>query len=323
MRLTAPDMLAAVAGDRLHLILYPTEACNFRCSYCYEVVRGGKMASDVVTGIKNLLRARMADLSALSISWFGGEPLLALDIIKDISRHIRTLICRKPQLAYGADMTTNGYLLTPGTLKTLVCLGVREFQIAFDGPRDVHDKKRVLAGGKGTFDRIWGNLLDIRNTREQCTILVRLHLDKENYRALPPFVDEYARVFGGDSRFRLFARPLSRLGCPDDAHLPVFSLEQGHRRARQVRAYAQSKGARCITTSHFIPICYAARLNSLAIRADGAINKCTVKLYLDENRIGHILPNGSLVLDRDRLFRWCRGLESGRRSELACPALGE
>ena len=44
------------------------------------------MPRPVVTGIKSLIDRRSEDLDDLEISWFGGEPLLALDVITEISR---------------------------------------------------------------------------------------------------------------------------------------------------------------------------------------------------------------------------------------------
>ena len=67
----------------LNLILFPTENCNFRCTYCYETYNGGLMPDAVVSGIKKLLVARAPDLDDLSIGWFGGEPLLAKTLVYD------------------------------------------------------------------------------------------------------------------------------------------------------------------------------------------------------------------------------------------------
>ena len=75
-----PDVLTEVlAADVLHLILLPTEACNFRCTYCYEDFRLGRMSEDVVRGVEALLSRRAEGLARLEISWFGGEPLAAGD----------------------------------------------------------------------------------------------------------------------------------------------------------------------------------------------------------------------------------------------------
>ena len=75
--LSLREIQTCLDNRELHLILLPTEACNFRCVYCYESFRLKRMEPWVVEGIKRLLSRRAPDLRALSISWFGGEPPLA------------------------------------------------------------------------------------------------------------------------------------------------------------------------------------------------------------------------------------------------------
>jgi uncharacterized protein len=69
----------------MHLVLLPTEACNFRCTYCYETFPRGKMNPEIISGLKALVKEKATNLSNLNISWFGGEPLLALVVIEELS----------------------------------------------------------------------------------------------------------------------------------------------------------------------------------------------------------------------------------------------
>ena len=156
------EVLESLSNQGLHLILLPTEACNLRCVYCYEEFQYKRMEPHVIRGVKAWIERRAASLDRLSIGWFGGEPLLALDVIEDISQTIRCQVGQHPSCSYFADITTNAYLMTPSVFERLLDWGVTRFQISFDGPRDWHDRKRVRPGGGRTFDRIWGNLLDTR-----------------------------------------------------------------------------------------------------------------------------------------------------------------
>ena len=67
----------ALADDKLELTLFPTEHCNFRCTYCYEDFSIGRMTPEIVNAVKRLIEIRSDDLHDLYISWFGGEPLVA------------------------------------------------------------------------------------------------------------------------------------------------------------------------------------------------------------------------------------------------------
>lgn len=86
----------------------PTEQCNIRCTYCYEDFRLGRMKPDTVEGIRALLSNRIERLDQLYISWFGGEPMAAADIMFDLSSHAATLAARRPMMSYRAGITTNG-----------------------------------------------------------------------------------------------------------------------------------------------------------------------------------------------------------------------
>ncbi|MDP4107320.1 MAG: radical SAM/SPASM domain-containing protein, partial [Bacillota bacterium] len=71
--------------DMMHLVLMPTEACNFRCTYCYETFARGNMNQKIINGLKTFVQEKASVLSSLHISWFGGEPLIALDVIEKLS----------------------------------------------------------------------------------------------------------------------------------------------------------------------------------------------------------------------------------------------
>src|SRR5688500_5141317 len=111
-----------VAGSRLDLTVTVTGRCNFRCTYCYEDFSHGRMTPEVVNGIKQLLRRRATGLEELVLRFFGGEPLLELDLALDIAAHARRL-----SLSHGFELrgavTTNGWLLTPRTAHRLCDVG--------------------------------------------------------------------------------------------------------------------------------------------------------------------------------------------------------
>ncbi len=322
MPLSLPVLADCLSPDILHLILLPTEACNFRCVYCYESFQYKRMDPAVVEGVKNLLTHRVPTLNEVSISWFGGEPLLATDIMTRILEHVRELREKHPQCGLSSDATTNGYLLTPQLLSRLAGLGMNRYQISFDGPRPYHDSKRVLAGGRGTYDRIWGNLLAIRDSDADARITVRVHVSRENVEAMPEFVREYEAAFGTDPRFEIFVRQLSRLGGPNDADLPILGGSEGTDPVQRIRESIRAKGLRQLDARPEGSICYAAKGNSFVVRSNGRVNKCTVALEHPMNQVGMLHPDGTIALDAPKVGGWLRGLESGDPGELRCPMHG-
>jgi uncharacterized protein len=316
------ELQESLSSDRLHLIVLPTEACNFRCVYCYETFRLRRMEPRVVEGIVRLLERRAPSLRRLDLSWFGGEPLLAADIAERILAHVRGLQSLHPGLRLASDITTNGSLLTVALLERLVALGVSDYQITFDGPRRVHDRRRIRAGGGPTFDTIWGRLIAARGSAAPFRVQARLHVDRENASSIPEFLEAFASEFGRDDRFTLFIRGLSRLGGPQDESLAIFEGASGRAVIDSLRARARSLGIRLAAVPEEDTICYAARGNSFVIRADGRLNKCTVALDHPANQVGTIEADGSIRVRAEAMRPWMRGIFSGDRDVLACPKRG-
>lgn len=322
MSVTRLERAQSTTADDLHLILLPTEACNFRCVYCYETFRLKRMERWVVDAVKILLNRRTRDLRTLKISWFGGEPLLASDLVEELQQHAANLVTASPKTAIRADMTTNGSLLTLPLAERLAAMGLREYQITFDGCREDHNRKRVLAGGRGTFDLVWGRLVDLRQSSLDLRVTVRVHADRENLKGMVSFLDSYRAEFGDDSRFELFIRGLSRLGGENDASLPILEGDEGVQALQALRERAASLGLRQLPMRPSDSICYAARGNSFIVRSDGRINKCTVALDHPSNQVGKMRPDGTMELWTSVLRPWMRGLQSGDRKELQCPSRG-
>jgi len=312
----------SISNEILHLILLPTEACNFRCVYCYEEFKYRRMEPRVIRGVKALLERRAPGLRSLTISWFGGEPLLARTAIEDVMQHARSISESHPLLKVSSDMTTNGFLLSEPVLEKLCDVGVTAYQISFDGLGKWHDRKRVLAGGKGTFDRIWGNLLAARGIDREFRITVRVHVDQENAQSIPMFIDAFARDFGPDARFTLFIRGLSRLGGGNDAHLRVFEPDQGRQVIDSLRALARARGVRVLQPEQDDAMCYAAKANSFVVRANGRLNKCTVALEHSSNHVGDLHEDGSVSIRPEKMMPWMRGVWSMKPAELKCPMKG-
>jgi len=111
--------------DALHLVLMPTEACNFRCTYCYESFTRGRMTDETIRGVKALVRERAKTISSLHISWFGGEPLLEIDLMEELTRDFQET-AREHGIQYSADISTNGYFLNKEVFERLLSMDAQQ-----------------------------------------------------------------------------------------------------------------------------------------------------------------------------------------------------
>lgn len=173
-----------VESETLYLYLLPTEECNFRCVYCYEQFKHVWMHKRIQDSIIEYVRQNIKKYKYLRVEWFGGEPLLALDIVEYMSAQLIN-ICRENSVIYYAAMTTNAYTLNLNTFKKLIRCKVRSYQITIDGLRETHDRQRCLANGNGTFERIIKNLIDIKNNVKtnvlDITLRVNISKSTESY----------------------------------------------------------------------------------------------------------------------------------------------
>jgi uncharacterized protein len=313
------ELVSWVRNDSLHLILLPTERCNFRCTYCYEDFSIGRMSAETIRGVKRLIERRLETLESLSISWFGGEPLLARSIVEDISDHVVQLAAERTELTYEGDMTTNGFLLDAAAVERFAQLRIRLFQISLDGPEPLHNRTRVRGNGKGSFHQIWHNLLAIRDGSAPVNVLLRVHLTPDNLSVMPDFLVQIRETFLNDRRFRVLLKPVEQLGGPNDATMKVVPQETRPgilANLESILVDGNRGSERLFAAPH---VCYASRPNSLVIRADGRVGKCTVALRDPANTIGRLLPDGSLDLDNDRLRPWLRGWVSRDLEAIGCP----
>jgi len=166
--------LARFNNSDLGLVIAPTMACNMACEYCYEPDKQDRMPTNVIEILLKFVEDRAKRLNLLDITWYGGEPLLALDIIEDLTETFLDL-SKEYKFDYNAAMITNGYLLNKTNVDRLVELGVKTVQVTLDGPSRIHNKKRPLKNGRGSFDSIVEN---IEYAATQMGVGVRVNVDE-------------------------------------------------------------------------------------------------------------------------------------------------
>lgn len=160
-------LLSFYLKNRLNTItLQVTQQCNLRCSYCiysgsYEGRTHSNKIMDIDTAKQGIdfLIDHSIESPTLDIGFYGGEPLLRFDFIKECISYAK-------EKAEGKDisfrMTTNATLLNENIIDYLVENDVR-LLISLDGPKEIHDKNRRFASnGKGTFSVIIDNIRAIK-----------------------------------------------------------------------------------------------------------------------------------------------------------------
>ena len=162
-----PFMKYNLNGHMVQLTLQVTCQCNLRCSYCaysgnYKNQRthsSKTMSLEVMKKSVDFLMAHSHGVGEVVLGFYGGEPLLEFEKIKDCVEYVKNTY---PGKSVKYSMTTNG------TIFNDVILGFLEennfnMPISFDGPRHLHDKNRVYEDGSGSFNDIMHNVMYIKN----------------------------------------------------------------------------------------------------------------------------------------------------------------
>lgn len=280
-------------NKNLEFIILVTEQCNFRCTYCYEDFKIGKIAPDVIKGLKNLIAKRMSEIKTLNLSFFGGEPLLNREAIFEISNYAVELF-KESEVKYFAGITTNGYSLDNEIFKKLIQSEVRNYQITIDGEKDYHDKLRPTLGGKCTFNKIYSNLIMMGDSSCTFSCTIRFNIADSNFNSVKSFIRNYSIPFKNDDRFTFHFHPI--FGMPE---LKLTKEEQ----LNELKELAEAQGFKYDVPSEH-GLCYAARADSFVIRADGRVQKCTVALESEINNIGNIYSDGTLKIDQAKFKKW-------------------
>jgi uncharacterized protein len=205
------------------LILELTQQCNFRCSYCvysgdYDGQRShSNEAMSGETAEAAIRRFLPAAPPRPILCFYGGEPLLRLDLILDSMRLAREL---RPECRFG--ITTNGYLLDADTF-----LAIRNYDpdihISLDGPAEINDRNRVTAGKTQTFAVVYRNLKRIVDLDPD---FARKHLYVHAVVADPDEVETLCAFFNGDPIFKVIQLSASMVG-------QVGLTEEGRRKWRR------------------------------------------------------------------------------------------
>lgn len=301
-----------VNANVLNLIIMTTGQCNFRCKYCYENFDKDAMSEDIQIRLLKYIQKQLNIFGKISIEWFGGEPLVELNVIKNIMHQINRM-CEAKKAHYRAGITTNGYLLTPSVFKQLYDLRVLTYQITIDGIKEQHDAQRVLRNGHGTFERIINNLIFIRDNKayNKVNITIRVNLTKPIADHIADFLRFYKQEFGNDRRFNLLFKQAENLNNNDlmgfedklitDENMGVSDLLKKHKILNSTD-YDLNNALDVLTPMS--NICYASMKNSYVVDPKGMVYKCTVHFDKKCNQIGYIDNNGNMILDQYAHSLW-------------------
>lgn len=143
------------------LCLHVAHDCNLKCTYCFAAqgdFDGEKILMSLEIGKKaiDFIVEQSKNRENLEIDFFGGEPLMNLDVVKELVKYGNEK-AEKHHKKFKYTMTTNGVLLNEETREYLNNT-MDNIVLSLDGRREVNDHMRQTVNDQGSFDVIINNI---------------------------------------------------------------------------------------------------------------------------------------------------------------------
>ena len=176
-KLFAPDTFEPIAGDLKQktsgvvkaLCMHVAHTCNLNCSYCFASqgkYHGDRavMSFEVGKQALDFLVENSAGRRNLEVDFFGGEPLLNMQVVKDLVAYARSIEKEKGK-NFRFTLTTNGMLIDDDVIDfaNKECSNV---VLSLDGRKEIHDRFRVDYAGRGSWEQIVPKFQKLVEARE-------------------------------------------------------------------------------------------------------------------------------------------------------------
>ncbi len=153
----AGTLKAKTSGVIKALCLHIAHTCNLNCSYCFASqgkYHGDRALMSFETGKRALdfLVENSGGRRNLEVDFFGGEPLMNFDVVKQLVAYARSIEKEKGK-NFRFTLTTNGVLVDDDVID-FANKQMSNVVLSLDGRKEVHDRYRVDYAGNGSFDKI-------------------------------------------------------------------------------------------------------------------------------------------------------------------------
>jgi len=228
------------------LCLNVAHDCNMRCGYCFASTgdyHGGRklMPFSVASRAVEFLLESSGNRKRLEVDFFGGEPLMNFDVVKET-----VLFAREREKEYGKrigfTITTNGALLGKKTAE-FINENMDNIVLSIDGRKQVNDRMRKFTDGAGTYDDIMPKLKSFVASRGDKSYYIRgtftannldfcsdvLHLADEGFKeiSIEPVAAEKGKAY-----------------ALKEEHLPRIYREYDRLAEKYIDYYEKGKGFR-------------------------------------------------------------------------------
>ncbi|MCC8173236.1 MAG: radical SAM protein [Odoribacter sp.] len=312
-------------NGRFGITVTPTLACNLACRYCFQNGSEAKMMKEETwDGIVKFLEDRTieqggvnAKTKVVHLTWFGGEPLLAVKNFENFTQKLLAL-CEKYGFEYTADIVTNGTLLTDENWEIIKKCHIKNIQVTLDGPAETHDLRRLCKSGSGeNYEKILRNL---EKLPDNIHLAIRINCDKVVWSKIHKLLDDLEKHGIWPQKARQMNISLAFITSHENArfddcdwhfnineffdvenkfidvkieHYNKWAAENDKKPARKSFKMPQTTYDECNS---------AVNPNGFVIDPEGYIHKCWEDVDKPSTRISHVLE--PYIEDKESYTKW-------------------
>ncbi len=202
-------MYAKKKGISAYTIL-PTLACNARCVYCYE--EGRPQVTMTPETVKQTIRyiRDTHEGQEVTLHWFGGEPLLCVDIIDEICEGLK-----EAGVPYKSAMISNGSLITDEVIEKMKGLwNLKRIQISMDGAEADYIARKRYYKDQDHYHTVMRTISKL--SEAGIAVAVRCNVDNKNWEGIPQYMEDMKRYIANKEHVSVYFSPLMDVRADQD-----------------------------------------------------------------------------------------------------------
>lgn len=273
------------------------------------------MNDDTLKKMKEYIGKLKGQYKFIDIVWYGGEPLLKFDIIKELMEEVYRNFDRENVSAFAI---TNGYLLSENIAVEMKSLNIRGIQVTIDGPPEIHNERRRLPSGEDTFFVILNNLKKALQVYPEFEITVRINVDKTNIRRIGE-IEKHLKDYGLFDKITVYISPVTNTHetCADGN---CFNVEEFALEEINIMKKSQGDGMIMIhAPEKNVGMCSAVAHNSWVIDSKGNFYKCWEDIGESSESVRSIYQEDFEI--NQKLLQWLSYSIENDEECIKCPYL--
>ncbi len=279
-QITNPD-------NELKIAINTTYGCNARCDYCFECnADHSKMSYETADTVADYICKAVNKNTLVTYRWFGGEPLLAVDIIDKIISRVNKYFDNK--LQYRSVILSNGTVYDDEILRKMYTdWHVYEFHVTLDGEKNIHNqKKNFVKPGFDGYTKVMELVQEL--LKHDIIVACRINIDKKNITSLNNIISSFDK-YDHKELLNIYAAPVRRHTKESEEY--CFDYSQYNEVFDQIFGVLYDHdllaGAEIIAPKRKVTCCSTRAINEIVVDTKGKLFKCMQTATNDQYAVGN------------------------------------